>query len=147
MAAERRSDGCLVLHGKYRIWRQLVRTDSFSEPIAGRRSNAWDPSSEFFKAFDRNMHGRSLLYDETTGVLHLFNGMAREGIPGYDKTGLIFKDKYEEEFTGVGLFAALLSYDEGESRPVSKLITPADDNVYYSRHVDGGPKLRVQSQL
>lgn len=37
--------------------------------------------------------------------------------------GLMFKDAADKEFTGYGLFAAL-SYDEGDSWPVWKLITP-----------------------
>ena len=40
-----------------------------------------------------------------------------------EKTGLSFQDNDGKEFTGYGLFAAL-SFDEGDSWPIKKLITP-----------------------
>jgi formylglycine-generating enzyme required for sulfatase activity len=48
--------------------------------------------------------------------------------------GLMFEDKDGNEFRGHGLYAAL-SYDEGESWPVRKLITPADGKIYHARHI------------
>ncbi len=51
--------------------------------------------------------------------------------------GLKFKDENGNEYRGYGLFTAL-SYDEGETWPVRKLVTPADGEEYFARHI-GGP--------
>ncbi|MCC5806886.1 MAG: SUMF1/EgtB/PvdO family nonheme iron enzyme [Opitutales bacterium] len=50
--------------------------------------------------------------------------------------GMMFRNQKGEEFRGHGMFAAL-SYDEGETWPVRKLITPADGEEYFARHVRG----------
>ncbi len=44
-------------------------------------SRAWEPSSEFFKAADRNMTGTALFHDGN-GTLYHFNGMGPEGVEG-----------------------------------------------------------------
>ena len=38
----------------------------------------WDPSSEFFKADNRNMHGSSIFNDRKGGLFH-FNGICPQG--------------------------------------------------------------------
>jgi len=48
-----------------------------------------------------------------------------------EKVGMTFQDKNGKEFTGYGMFAAL-SFDEGKSWPVKKLVTPG------SGEYDGG---------
>ena len=54
-------------------------------------SHAWDPSSEFFKADDRNMTGQALSVDGK-GVIHHFNGMSTEGAgKGYDNLALLMR--------------------------------------------------------
>lgn len=54
-------------------------------------NDEWDPSSEFFKADDRNMHGNSLYYDEATGLLHHLNGMGRQGSSGWEHLALLHR--------------------------------------------------------
>jgi hypothetical protein len=51
---------------------------------------AWDPSSEFFKAPDRNMHGSSIFHDGK-GTIYHFNGMAPDGGRGWAKLALLMR--------------------------------------------------------
>lgn len=55
---------------------------------AGR--DAWDPSSEFFKAPNRNMHGSSIFHDGKGTVYH-FNGMGPAGGRGWAKLALLMR--------------------------------------------------------
>ena len=55
---------------------------------AGRDS--WDPSSEFFKAPRRNMHGSSLFHDGH-GKLYHFNGMGPEDGTGWARLALLLR--------------------------------------------------------
>jgi formylglycine-generating enzyme required for sulfatase activity len=48
--------------------------------------------------------------------------------------GMLFEDNNGNEYRGHGLYAAL-SFDEGESWPVRRLITPADGKTYHARHI------------
>jgi len=50
----------------------------------------WDPSSEFFKAPRRNMHGSAVFHDGK-GTLHHFNGMAPDGASGWAKLALLHR--------------------------------------------------------
>jgi len=50
----------------------------------------WDPSSEFFKAPNRNMHGSAILHDGQ-GNIHHFNGMAPDGGLGWAKLALLMR--------------------------------------------------------
>ena len=54
------------------------------------------------------------------------------------KKGMIFKDENGNKYRGYGMFAAL-SYDEGKTWPVKKLVTPADGQKYFARHREEGP--------
>jgi len=54
----------------------------------GRES--WDPSSEFFKAPNRNMHGSSIFHDGQ-GTIYHFNGMAPDGGRGWAKLALLMR--------------------------------------------------------
>lgn len=54
------------------------------------------------------------------------------------KNGMIFTNQEGQHFKGYGLFAAL-SYDEGKTWPLRKLLTPGDGQIYYSRHRHNGP--------
>lgn len=49
--------------------------------------NEWDPSSEFFKAANRNMHGSSVFNDGHGRIFH-FNGIGREGLTRREDKGL-----------------------------------------------------------
>lgn len=51
---------------------------------------AWDPSSEFFKAPNRNMHGSSIFHDGN-GTIYHFNGMAPDGGRGWAKLALLMR--------------------------------------------------------
>jgi formylglycine-generating enzyme len=51
---------------------------------------AWDPSSEFFKAADRNMHGSAILHDGQ-GTIYHFNGMAPELALGWSRLALLLR--------------------------------------------------------
>lgn len=53
-------------------------------------SDVWDPSSEFFKAPNRNMHGSSIFYDGQ-GTTYHFNGMAPDGGKGWAKLALLMR--------------------------------------------------------
>ncbi|MDH3584170.1 MAG: glycoside hydrolase [Phycisphaerae bacterium] len=50
----------------------------------------WEPSSEFFKAPDRNMHGSSIFHDGRGKTYH-FNGMAPRGATGWKKLALLMR--------------------------------------------------------
>jgi len=52
--------------------------------------DAWDPSSEFFKAADRNMHGSAVFHDGE-GTLFHFNGMAPERGRGWSRLALLLR--------------------------------------------------------
>ncbi|HEX8911661.1 MAG TPA: hypothetical protein VF796_04825, partial [Humisphaera sp.] len=57
------------------------------------------------------------------------------------RKGLPFKDAAGDAYTGYGLFAAL-SFDDGKTWPVTKLVTPGDPPDGKKRLVegtDGGP--------
>ncbi len=76
------------------IWyttRQEVGTEL--TVLASRKragSSRWDPSSEFFSAPDRNMHGSALLHDGKGTVFH-FNGMGRQGETGWTNLALLLR--------------------------------------------------------
>lgn len=61
-------------------------------------ATAWDPSSEFFKAPGRNMHGSSIFHDGQ-GVLHHLNGMAPAGATGWDKLALLHRGSRDHGVT------------------------------------------------
>lgn len=48
----------------------------------------WDPSSEFFKAFQRNMHGSAIFHDGAGTIFHI-NGMGTLGGRGWAKLALL----------------------------------------------------------
>ena len=52
--------------------------------------DAGDPSSDFFKAPNRNMHGSSILHDGQGAIYH-FNGMAPDGGRGWAKLALLMR--------------------------------------------------------
>jgi formylglycine-generating enzyme len=51
---------------------------------------AWDASSEFFKARNRNMHGSSIFHDGNGAVYH-FNGMGPDGGRGWANLALLMR--------------------------------------------------------
>ncbi|MCL4206042.1 MAG: glycoside hydrolase [Pirellulaceae bacterium] len=52
--------------------------------------DAWDPSSEFFKAANRNMHGSAIFHDGRGAIYH-FNGMGPDGGRGWAKLALLMR--------------------------------------------------------
>ncbi len=59
---------------------------------------AWDPSSEFFKAPNRNMHGSSIFHDGK-GTIYHFNGMAPDGGKGWAKLALMMRTSQDNGAT------------------------------------------------
>ncbi|MFI4876219.1 MAG: sialidase family protein [Blastopirellula sp. JB062] len=53
-------------------------------------ADAWDPSSEFFKSPNHNMHGSSVFYDGQDTLYH-FNGMAARNSRGWAKLALLLR--------------------------------------------------------
>lgn len=51
-------------------------------------ADQWDPSSEFFKAFRRNMHGSAIFHDGAGTLFHI-NGMGPLGGSGWAKLALL----------------------------------------------------------
>lgn len=60
--------------------------------------DAWDASSEFFKAEDRNMHGSSLYHDGQGTVYH-FNGMGPRGGQGWARLALLLRTSQDHGLT------------------------------------------------
>jgi hypothetical protein len=52
--------------------------------------DSWDPSGEFFKAPNRNMHGSSIFHDGEGAIYH-FNGMAPDGGRGWARLALLIR--------------------------------------------------------
>lgn len=59
---------------------------------------AWDPSSVFFKAPNRNMHGSSIFHDGNGKIYH-FNGMAPKAIPTFRKLALLMRTSIDNGVT------------------------------------------------
>jgi len=76
------------------IWYSTRREQGTELTVLASRlragSDAWDPSSEFFRAPDRNMHGNSIFHDGR-GTLHHMNGMAQEGATGFNALALLHR--------------------------------------------------------
>ncbi len=60
--------------------------------------DAWDPSSVFFKAPDRNMHGSSIFHDGR-GTIYHFNGMGPDGGRGWAKLALLLRTSRDNGVT------------------------------------------------
>ena len=71
------------------IWYSTVRETGTELTVLASRlrdgESAWDPSSEFFKATDRNMHGSAVFHDGK-GTLFHFNGMGKKGVSSRERT-------------------------------------------------------------
>lgn len=61
-------------------------------------SDRWDPSSEFFKAEGRNMHGSAIFHDGKR-TLHHLNGMAPAGAKGWAKLALLHRESRDHGVT------------------------------------------------
>jgi formylglycine-generating enzyme len=74
------------------VWYSTVKERDPELTVLSSRLRAgketWDPSSEFFKAHNHNMHGTSIFHDGR-GTLYHFNGMGRDGVPGWDELALL----------------------------------------------------------
>lgn len=58
----------------------------------------WDPSSEFFKAPNRNMHGSSIFHDGH-GTIYHFNGMAPKAAASFRKLALLMRSSTDNVVT------------------------------------------------
>ncbi len=61
-------------------------------------ADAWEPSSEFFKAPNRNMHGSSIFHDGK-GTIYHFNGMAPDGGKGWTKLAMLMRTSRDNGVT------------------------------------------------
>jgi hypothetical protein len=57
-------------------------------------ADVWDPSSEFFKAVERNMHG-SAIFQDGGGTLYHINGMGPVGGRGWAKLALLMRTSHD----------------------------------------------------
>ena len=64
----------------------------------------WEPSSEFFKAPNRNMHGSSIFHDGKGTVFH-FNGMAPDGGKGWALLALLMRTSRDNGATWTAPYA------------------------------------------
>jgi sialidase-1 len=84
------------------IWYSTERESGTELTVLASRlragGNAWDPSSEFFKAPNRNMHGSSLFHDGNGTVSH-FNGMGPDGGTGWAKLALLMRTSRDNGVT------------------------------------------------
>ena len=84
------------------IWYSTGREQGTELTVLASRlrseADAWDPSSEFFKAPNRNMHGSSIFHDGK-GTIHHFNGMAPDGGQGWAKLALLMRTSKDNGVT------------------------------------------------
>ena len=64
----------------------------------------WEPSSEFFKTPNRNMHGSSIFHDGK-GTIYHFNGMAPDGGKGWALLALLMRKSVDNGVTWTAPFA------------------------------------------
>lgn len=84
------------------IWYSTVEEAGTELTVLASRlragSQEWDPSSEFFKAPNRNMHGSSIFHDGKGTVYH-FNGMGPEGGRGWARLALLMRSSRDNGVT------------------------------------------------
>ncbi len=61
-------------------------------------SDKWDPSSEFFKAEKRNMHGSAIFHDENGKIYHI-NGMGGAGDQGWRYLAMLMRTSVDNGVT------------------------------------------------
>lgn len=95
------------------IWYSAITEQGTELTVLASRmragNNSWDPSSEFFKAENHNMHGSSI-FNNGQGVLFHFNGMCAKGIT-------------KKESNDLALLLRM-SNDNGLTWTIPKLINP-----------------------
>ncbi len=76
------------------IWYSTSREQGTELTVLASRfrpgAESWDPSSEFFKALNHNMHG-SAIFHNGDGIIYHFNGMAPKGATGWAKLALLLR--------------------------------------------------------
>lgn len=84
------------------IWYSTIAEQGTELTVLASRlragQDAWDPSSEFFKAPNRNMHGSALLHDGK-GTIYHFNGMGPDGGRGWAKLALLMRTSTDNGVT------------------------------------------------
>lgn len=84
------------------IWYSTVDEPGTELTVLASRLRAgqktWDPSSEFFKAEDRNMHGNAIFQDGKGTVFHI-NGMGPKGGRGWGKLALLLRTSSDNGVT------------------------------------------------
>ncbi len=88
------------------------------------RANAtqWDPSSEFFKAENHNMHGSSLLHDGN-GTIYHFNGKGPDGETSWAKLALLMRTSNDNGVTWTAPLAIAAEYRQRNQVISDSLLT------------------------
>jgi hypothetical protein len=86
----------------FAIWYSTGREHGTELTVLASRlragASAWDPSSVFFKAEDRNMHGSSIFHDGE-GTLYHFNGMGPKEGEGWARLALLLRTSRDNGVT------------------------------------------------
>ncbi|MBX3177587.1 MAG: exo-alpha-sialidase [Candidatus Hydrogenedentes bacterium] len=84
------------------IWYTTMKEAGAELTVIASRLRAgaenWDPSSEFFKAPRRNMHGSAIFHDSDGTVYH-FNGMGPDSGTGWDNLALLLRTSRDNGVT------------------------------------------------
>jgi formylglycine-generating enzyme len=123
------NDGRLLALG--RSLTNTAPTDKLPMSISYDQGNNWEYIESEFPAIAGGQRHLLMRLQEGPLLLVSFTGPNKEG-----GIGMLFKDIDGNEFRGYGMFGAV-SYDEGETWPVKKLITPADGKTYDGRGATG----------
>ncbi len=95
------------------IWYTTVNEPDPELTVLASRLRAghdqWDPSSEFFKAENHNMHGSAIFHDER-GTLYHFNGLGPNGVPGWDRLALLGRSSADNGATWTAPFVVAADY-------------------------------------
>lgn len=113
-------------HGETNNW----DTNKLPNSISNDGGNTWAYFDSEFPAIGGGQRSVLMRLQEGPLLLVSFTG------PGSGGDGMVFGNEKGEQFRGYGLYGAL-SYDEGETWPVRKLITPADGKTYDARGMVG----------
>jgi len=128
-AIVQRMDGSLLAFGRTNLSTGLVPIDGrMPQSISHDMGHSWTYSASPFPTVGG---GQRLAMIRLVEGPILFVSFTDERPVGGD--GMTFVDEEDNSFTGYGMFAAL-SYDEGETWPIRRLLTTGDS----AREMDGG---------
>ncbi len=122
-------DGKLLAIG--RSLKNINPNDKLPMSISNDDGNNWEHRNSEFPAIAGGQRSVLMRLQEGPILLVSFTGPDKKG-----GNGMLFKDAAKNEYRGYGMFASL-SFDEGVSWPVKKLITSADGKTYDGRGTTG----------